>query len=37
MNIILTSHAVTESAEELFQKARSDEDLKVAEEDFSAG
>lgn len=29
-------YAITESAEQLFQKARDDEDLKVAEEDFSA-
>lgn len=29
-------YSVTEGAEQLFQKARDDEDLKVAEEDFSA-
>lgn len=30
------SYSVTEGAEKLFQKARDDEDLKVAREDFSA-
>ena len=29
-------YAVTEKAEELFQKARSDKELDVAEQDFSA-
>ena len=29
-------YAVTEKAEELFQKARSDKELKIAEQDFSA-
>lgn len=30
------AYAVTESAEDLFQKARADEELQVAEQDFSA-